>query len=457
MKRIIFILVLISVLILVPFGIQQLIQYRQLPSSITIATGKEGGRYKIIAEALGERVQSKYGIEVIYTQTLGAQENVKKIQNGEADFALFQPNILSASLDCDNVRLIANVFPEVVLAHVRKDLSHNPFLGNKEQRASTTVAIGEPGSGDSVTGNVILDFFDGGDSVIRKNTGYQEIVKGFKSNEIDLAIVTTEQNALIQKQIADSDVTRLLDLPFADSFVAKNPDFHIHKVPAGFYGVYPDIYPEKEIQTIAVNAQLITNSEVSAFMVTAMAEIMMDPDFLSSNNLTDLRFGGNSYASANPSLPFHSGADHFYDPEIKPLLNPDFVDSTESLRSFFVSVLIAVYLIFRWFRARSRSKQEHHLDKYLRRLLEIEKEQVELDENGSSGDEIIVLEDLLDEVTSLRRKALISFSANDFRDDSGAECFLLLSNSLSQKINSKLTRQKICKEIMIVSDQLKEK
>ena len=75
--------------------------------------------------------------------------------------------------------------------------------------------------------------------------------------EIDLAIVTTEQNAIIQKQIADSDVTRLLDLPFADSFVAKNPDFHIHKVPAGFYGVYPDIYPEKEIQTIAVNAQFI--------------------------------------------------------------------------------------------------------------------------------------------------------------------------------------------------------
>ena len=98
MKRIIFISI-DMVLILVPFGIQQLIQYRQLPSSITIATGKEGGRYKIIAEALGERVRSKgYGIEVIYTQTLGAQENVKKIQNGEADFALFQPNILSASI-----------------------------------------------------------------------------------------------------------------------------------------------------------------------------------------------------------------------------------------------------------------------------------------------------------------------------------------------------------------------
>lgn len=452
MKRIVFALIILTLLILVPFGIQQLIQYRQLPSSITIATGKDGGRYKIIAEALGERVRSKYGIEVNYVQTLGAQENIKKVQNGNADFALFQPNVLNSSLDCDKVRMIANVFPEVVLAHARKDLGYNPFIAGGEQRENTTVAVGEPGSGDSVTGNVILDFFDGGYPVIRKNTGYREIVKGFEAKEIDLAIVTTEKNALIQKQIADSDVTQLLDLPFAESFVSKNPDFHIYKIPEGFYGVYPDIYPNREIQTIAVNAQLITNSDVSAFMVTAMAEIMLDPDFLSDNNLNDLRFGGNDYAKENPSLPIHSGAEHFYDPEIKPLLNPDFVDSTESLRSFFVSIVIALYLIFRWFRARSRSKQEHHLDKYLRRLLEIEKEQVELDENGSSGDEIMVLEELLDEVTALRREALMTFSANEFRDDSGTECFLLLSNSLSEKLNSKLTRQKLCMEISSLGD-----
>ena len=112
MKRIVFALIILTLLILVPFGIQQLIQYRQLPSSITIATGKDGGRYKIIAEALGERVRSKYGIEVYYVQTLGAQENVKLVQNGNADFALFQPNVLNSSLDCDKVRMIANVFPE---------------------------------------------------------------------------------------------------------------------------------------------------------------------------------------------------------------------------------------------------------------------------------------------------------------------------------------------------------
>ena len=54
MKRIAYILFFILLVILIPFGIQQLIRYRQLPDSITIATGLEGGRYKIIAKALGD-------------------------------------------------------------------------------------------------------------------------------------------------------------------------------------------------------------------------------------------------------------------------------------------------------------------------------------------------------------------------------------------------------------------
>ena len=454
MRRIFYIITLLAVLVLVPFGIQQLIQYRQLPNTIIIATGKEGGRYKVIAEAIGNKIESEYDIKVEYRKTLGAQDNIKLIQEGKADFALIQPNVINESVKRTDVRLIANVFPEVVLAHVRKDIGYDPFIGDAELRKKTVAAIGEPGSGDAITGRTILDYYDGDSSMIRKNDGYSEIIRGFKKGEVDLAIVTTEENASVQKEIADTGKTKLLNLPFAESFVEKNPDFHMHKVPKGFYSVFPNPYPKEDIQTIAVNAQLITNSEVSAFMVTTVAEVMMDPEFLSSNKLTDLRFGGNNYARANPSLPFHSGADHFYDPEIKPLLNPDFVDSTESLRSFFVSILIALYLIVRWFRGRSRLKQEHHLDKYLRRLLEIEQEQVELDESGTNGDEVMVLEDLLDEVTKLRREALFSFSANEFRDDSGAECFLLLSNSLSEKINAKLTRQKLCSQIADLGDKL---
>ena len=81
MRRIFYIIILLVVLVLVPFGIQQLIQYRQLPNTITIATGKEGGRYKVIAEAIGQKIESEYGIKVEYLKTLGAQDNIKLIQS----------------------------------------------------------------------------------------------------------------------------------------------------------------------------------------------------------------------------------------------------------------------------------------------------------------------------------------------------------------------------------------
>ena len=94
--------------------------------------------------------------------------------------------------------------------------------------------------------------------------------------------------------------------------------------------------------------------------------------------------------------------------------------------------------------------EDHHLDKYVRRLLDIEQEQVDLDEGGTDGDETLKLEELLDEVTGLRREALISFSANELRDDAGVECFLMLSSSLSEKINAKLTRQRLCSQIALL-------
>ena len=448
MKRILYLLLFVALILLIPFAVQRLIQYRQLPKSITIITGKEGGRYKGIAEALGHKIETEHGIKVHYMPSPGSQANMRFIQNGEADFAFFQPNVIKDTSDFSDVRMIANVFPEVVLTHVKKDLGYDPFIGELKERENTTIAVGEEGSGSTVNSEAILNHFDNSSLIGNRVTKeYDEIITSFESGSIDVAIVTTEENAQIQKRIAETGKTKLIELPFAESFVANNPEFHLHEIPSGFYRVFPEPYPVQKTTTIAVNAQLITNSSVSASMVTAITEALMDPEFLSNNRLNDLRGGGKEYAKSNPSMPFHSGANHFYDPEIKPLLNPDFVDSTESLRSFFVSILIALYLIFRWLRNRSQMSQEHHLDKYVRRLLDIEQEQVDLDEGGTDGNEILKLEELLDEVTRLRREALIAFSANEFRDDAGVECFLMLSSSMSEKINAKLTRQRLCAQI----------
>ena len=82
------------------------------------------------------------------------------------------------------------------------------------------------------------------------------------------------------------------------------------------------------------------------------------------------------------------------------------------------------------------------------RLLEIEREQIELAEGAMDMADCDVLEGLLDEVTHLRSDAMQSFSANDLMQDTGTECFIMLSNSISEKINAKLTRMRLGHELL---------
>ena len=72
--------------------------------------------------------------------------------------------------------------------------------------------------------------------------------------------------------------------------------------------------------------------------------------------------------------------------------------------------------------------------------VDIERRQMPLDESAS-GEDVGELQGLLDEVTSLRQEALSTFTAHHLNEDRGAECFIHMCHALSDKINSKLTRQ----------------
>ena len=448
MKSRVKIIIILLLVILIPFGVQKLIQYKQLPEAITIATGSVGGRYLEIAKALGERIEKKLGVSVKFVESTGSIENLKKTNSGEVQFSLFQSSTISGVDNYDNVRMISNVFPEVVIAHVRKGLGVDPFVDEMPNNNHLRVSMGEQGSGNAMTSETVINFYKGKGGNLKKTyLNYQATKENFKDGALDLALITTGKNANIQRDMVSSELTNLVGLPFLESFVEQNPEFNIYKIPAGFYGVSPEVYPSKDLFTLSANAQLICHKDVSPSMVTMVAEILMDSEFVSEQNLLDLRIKGNEYAQATSSINEHQGAVHYFDPELKPPLNPDFVEATEGMRSFLVSIIVALYFIVRWFKKNKQLKAGHHLDIYLKRLLDIEKEQIDLDEGGTNQNEIALLEDLLDEVTKLRQDALSEFSANDFNEDSGFECFLLMSNSLSDKINSKLTRQKICQQI----------
>jgi hypothetical protein len=127
-----------------------------------------------------------------------------------------------------------------------------------------------------------------------------------------------------------------------------------------------------------------------------------------------------------------------FNPELKPLLNPDFVEGTEGLRSFLVSIIAAAWLLRRWWRRRQLLQQEHRLDRYIKDLLQLERDQIGLD--GNSPDDEAALQLLLDQVTNLRQEALAEFTAHELNEDRAVDCFIEMCHALSDKVSGKLTR-----------------
>jgi len=166
----------------------------------------------------------------------------------------------------------------------------------------------------------------------------------------------------------------------------------------------------------------------------------MDQRFQRANRLGELFAEGETFATMRTLFPLHDGAVHYFEPELKPLLSADFVEATEGLRSFVVSMLFAGWLVWRWLRENRIRKQEHRLDRFIRRLLEIECQQMDLDQ-FASGDDFIKLNEMLDEVTTLRQEALGELTSHELHNDPAAGVFIEMCDALSNKINSKLSRQ----------------
>jgi hypothetical protein len=169
------------------------------------------------------------------------------------------------------------------------------------------------------------------------------------------------------------------------------------------------------------------------------AAILTDAEFQRRVGLSELFSGGTDYAVQRPEFEIHRGAHHVFYPDLKPLINPDFVEGTEGLRSFVVSMGFAAWLLHRWWVRRQAIRQEHRLDRYIRSLLQLELRQMDVDGLGGP-EEGIFLQDLLDQVTRLRQEALAEFTAHELNEDRAAECFVGMCHALSDKVNGKLIR-----------------
>lgn len=454
MKRSVIKILLVILLISFPVIIHQTYRWlTALPDQITIAAGHPEGRYYSMAVQLKGLLEEQLGTKVNIQQTKGSIENLELLRSGKADLGFYQPGaeyVLEGfqvepekaraprQPETDRICFIANLYSQVVHVIVPVDSEIKKLADLKGYR----IALGEQGSGDLAASLPLLRHAQISlDDITPTYLSYEEIEEQFNQNRLDAAIMTVGIEAPVLHELLDTGKYRILEIPFIDALTRKETYFYKYEIPAGMFRRVEPVVPVQDHRTVACGAHLLSRESVPEDLISGVTTIILHQDFLRQMQLNELFAQGHSFARDNQGFPVHAGADHVYNPELKPFLNSEFVEATEGMRSFIVSMLIASYLLFRWIQKRREKAKEHKLDRYIRQLMSIENKQMKLDGNNESDG--LSLQLLLDEVTALRQDTLGQFSAHELNEDRATDVFLEMCHALSDKINAKLLGWKI--------------
>ena len=458
---------LLSVLICVP--LYQLVKaLAGMNRTIVIAGGPEKGLYHPIALSLSN-VVTRLGRKATVRPTKGSLENLKLVAEGRVHLALFQPGsrknlkefaptLLEQEAqkidpaELGQVAFMANLYSQPLHIAVR----NGSGIESLQDLKGKVVNLGPELSADYPMSRLLLRSLDMQPGENHRNMPYTELIDAFDRDEVDAAFITVGMQADVFQALARSGKVRFLSVPNNEALAAMELHLSPFKVPRGIYQFDGEAVPGADIQTVATGAHLITRSDVESGFVEKITKEILKTPFQKENRLGELFEQGKPFASSRPFFPVHEGAKWVYDPDTRTFIKPALVDMWESMRSFFVSIVVAGFLGFQWYQKRKNRTKETRLDHYIRGVIDIERQQMTLD-TEKKGNDMEKLQSLQDQLTNLRQDCFKDFSGHQLQEEPGTDCFLELCASLSEKLNAKMTRLRLGGEIANLARAIEEK
>ena len=283
---------------------------------ISIGTGGVTGVYYPTGGAICRLVnksRKEHGIRCAVESTGGSVYNINTIKAGELEFGVAQSDwqyhaYNGTSKFADNpfpeIRAVMSVHPEPFTLIVRGDSDIDSFEGIKGKR----VNVGNPGSGQRATMEVVMDAFGIGMDDLGLATDYKgsEMAKQLCDGNIDAMIYTIGHPAAAIKEATTTCDAKLVSVTGApiDKLVADNPFYRVATIPGGMYQG-----TDSDTVTFGVGATFVTSADVPEDVVYIVAKSVME-------NIDDFRGLHPAFANLEPaqmvkdglSAPLHDGA-----------------------------------------------------------------------------------------------------------------------------------------------------
>ena len=288
---------------------------------ISIGTGGVTGVYYPTGGAICRLVnksRKEHGIRCAVESTGGSVYNINTIKAGELEFGVAQSDWQyhayngTSKFEGDaafpGIRAVMSVHPEPFTLIVRGDSGIGSFEDIKGKR----VNVGNPGSGQRATMEVVMDAFGIGMDDLALATEYKgsEMAKQLCDGNIDAMIYTIGHPAAAIKEATTTCDARLVSVTGApiDKLVADNPFYRVATIPGGMYKG-----TDSDTTTFGVGATFVTSADVPEDVVYIVAKSVME-------NIDDFRGLHPAFANLDPaqmvtdglSAPLHPGAEKAY-------------------------------------------------------------------------------------------------------------------------------------------------
>lgn len=289
--------------------------------SFSIASGGAKGRYVVVGRALARTVNENRainGFQLENEKSSGSVSNINAIAAGDTQFGIAQADHQYQAVKGsgewkdkgpqENLRAVFSMYTESVtlLAGGDSDIRSINDLKGK------VVDIGSSGSGTQRNAIDALRAagIDWKNDIQAREESLDDRLAKFMEGELD-AFFFTVGHPNIEIKFASYSVRglRIIPLTNIDSLISENPYFFRTLLPSK---LYPRAYNQVDIETIGINATLLTSAKVSEDVVYAVTKTV----FENLESLTDSKTEFNALLDdkflEGLTAPIHPGALKYY-------------------------------------------------------------------------------------------------------------------------------------------------
>lgn len=283
-------------------------------AKLRFVTGGESGTYYAFGSVISQHATNNAGINVVGLVGNGSQANVMELQDGNAELAFCQSDVMayayngtnlfadSGKVDCFST--VAALYMEQV-----QIVTTDPTIKTVADLAGKKVSIGSAGSGVFFNAIDILGAYGLTEAdIIPTYQSFGDSANDIKDGKIDAAFI-----------VAGAPTTAITDLATTkDVYLVSLDDEHIENLCAksDYYTknvISKDVYgTEDDVTTVAVGAVILARDDVSEDAIYNLTKDIFEN--ASSLVSSHAKYGelNLDFGASVTSVPYHAGAAKYF-------------------------------------------------------------------------------------------------------------------------------------------------